>query len=298
MDSQTTPNNVYCTLVMISDDYVPGALALAESHRAVGSKHPIWCMVSGISADAKAALRKSFDRVIEVPIIEREVVPMKSQKQQNIYGKWIAKSFTKWHVMDPTKFFCDKVLFVDADMIFLENIDKLFDLPAPAATFSSPWATPYVKLGIKNPYGEMPHGAVVSKALIRAAVKNSIVGIGSLVLVHPSVESWNTLIRIIGKQPYGYQRGVSGFDEQALAEVMCSLKAPVHHIHQQYNWMVGKQNWLINGEKPKLYHYYNVKPWQQPRDAWEDLAAWWKHADALVERNPELKRWFEIKIKP
>lgn len=33
----------------------------------------------------------------------------------------------------------EKVLFVDADKIVLSNCDSLFDLRAPAGTFSSPW---------------------------------------------------------------------------------------------------------------------------------------------------------------
>ena len=35
-------------------------------------------------------------------------------------------------------------MFVDADKIVLSNIDDLFKLPAPAATFSNPWAEPFI----------------------------------------------------------------------------------------------------------------------------------------------------------
>jgi alpha-N-acetylglucosamine transferase len=86
---------------------------------------------------------------------------MKSKKQNEIYGSWIHNSFTKWNIFNPKHFpEIDKVILVDADMMFLQNCDELFELPAPALTFSSPWAKPYMttKFGAYNPYGEMKHG--------------------------------------------------------------------------------------------------------------------------------------------
>ena len=32
-----------------------------------------------------------------------------------------------------------KVMFCDADLCFVRNADDLFDLPAPAGCFSTPW---------------------------------------------------------------------------------------------------------------------------------------------------------------
>jgi alpha-N-acetylglucosamine transferase len=58
----------------------------------------------------------------------------------------------------------EKVIFVDADMIHIASCDDLFDLNAPAATFSRREAEPYVtgttgkmfangkSKGVRNPY--------------------------------------------------------------------------------------------------------------------------------------------------
>jgi len=41
---------------------------------------------------------------------------------------------------------------MDADMLPVTNVDHLFEMKAPAATFSSPWAFPYRDVGYKDPY--------------------------------------------------------------------------------------------------------------------------------------------------
>ncbi len=311
------PKCVYATLVMLSDNYVPGAAVLAASLRKVGSKYPIWCMVdSTVSAAAVEFLSKQFDRVIEVPIIEKQVIKMRSKKQNAIYGNWISKSFTKWHIFNPDLFRddagkpFDKVLFLDADMMIIENMDVLFNLPAPAATFSSPWCKPYVKTGgVYNPYGDKRHGEIVPEYQIKKGL-NSIVGIGSCVLVAPSVRGWQLFMNLLKfRDVYGWDQCFSGFDEQILSEIFMGLKVPVHHIHPIYNWFVGKHDWITyaNTEeereekkktmKPKNYHYYNVKPWQQPRDAWADTELWWATADEITAANEGSARWFVITPK-
>lgn len=152
MDSPTADTNyVYCVLVMSNEEYVVGAAVVAESLRATGAKYPIWCMVADIRPAAVEILKTQFDHVVEVPIIEHPCLPMKTAKQDAIYGSWIHKSFTKWNIMNPELFPCAKVLLLDADLEVKSNIDDLFDLEAPAATFSSSWASPYVEPTRRRP---------------------------------------------------------------------------------------------------------------------------------------------------
>jgi hypothetical protein len=77
----------------------------------------------------------------------------------------------------------DKVIFIDADMMVINNCDKeLFSLEPPAMTFSLPWAKPYCSNGIDNPYGELKHGFRLSPELVEKGF-NTFLGFGSLVLV-------------------------------------------------------------------------------------------------------------------
>lgn len=323
-------NNVWCVLVMLREDYACGAVAVAQSLRNVKTKYPIWCMVgcednycednscedtsrNKISEECVDFLRAQFDHVVKVPLITHKVVPMKSKKQNEIYGSWIHSSFTKWNIMNPEFFPVDKVILIDADMLFLENCDALFNLPAPAATFSSPWAYPYMKKGqfkgAYNPYGEMKHGQVVPTNQIVRGFKNSILGLACMVLVKPSAKSYKLMLTTLNHNPaYGTSNCISGFDEQLLAETWLGMNEPIHHIHQQYNWIVGKNNWLLHGEKPKSMQFYNEKPWVRvgtPEDRkkevdeceWDDIRDFWRVADQVMEENPKALRWYYSKMK-
>lgn len=301
---------VWCVLVMLNDSYACGAAVVAKTLRNLGTKYPIWCMISeGVSAECADFLRGQFDNVIAVPLITHAVVPMKSDKQRKIYGRWIHHSFTKWNILNPKIFPVEKVILVDADMIFHQNCDDLFDLPAPALTFSSPWAWPYLIPGAHNPYWtgrgvggrELQHGDKVDHDAIRRGLKNGILGLACMVLVQPNEVLFDNMLKILkSSTEYGSRTCVSGFDEQLIAETFLVSNIPVYNIHQRYNWIVGKTNWLTKGEKPKCQQYYNGKPWDEPREKteWPDVLQWWDIADEIIEEAPDTKKWFCLKFSP
>lgn len=299
---QSPTRNVWCTLVMCGDGYVPGALVLARSIRESKSAYPIWCMVTpDVSAGARSVLAQSFDRVVPVDYIKYPCRKMLSTKQQRMYGGWIESSFTKWHVLDPVTFPVDRVMFIDADIILLENIDELFGLSAPAATYSLPWARPWTAGGMYNPYGVRKHGDKISLGDVAQGLDPpmpSLVGLGSLVLVQPHTETFTAMMRVLTAEPlYGHRLCTSGFDEQLLAETFIRCGLVPTYIHQRYNWHAGKDYWLEKGDRPRVRHYFNDKPWHQSRDAWPDLAEWWAHADAIVGADATAASWFTIKPK-
>jgi hypothetical protein len=287
---------------MKGDSYIPGALVLARSIRETKSRYPTVCMYTDdVSSGGVDILRRYFDEVVLVPIITGNVIPMMSEKQKKMYGGWINASFTKWNCLTGPLLKYNKVVFVDADIIFLSNIDDLFELNAPAATFSWPWATPYKKDGMVNPYGKIPHAHPVDSAIVHKSLHDnqpSFVGLGSLVLLKPSQHAFDVMMGILQKrEKYGHRMCISGWDEQILAETMLACRETFHNIHQRYNWMAGKDNWLDKGDKPLTRHYFNDKPWNIARDAWPDLADWWAHADAIVLAHPEAAKWFTTKHK-
>jgi hypothetical protein len=284
---------------MLKNSYACGAAVVARTLKNVNTRYPVWCMVSdGVSDDCVDFLRGQFDNVVRVPLISHRVCDMKTKKQKNIYGSWIQHSFTKWNIMNQNLFPVDRVILVDADMMFLRNCDELFDLAPPAATFSSPWASTYPQKssfkGVFDPYGPLQHGQTVSPQRIRRGFSRGIVGLACMVLVRPSEAAWKTLHAILDRDAvYGYQTCVSGFDEQALAEVWLAMGEPIHHIHQRYNWIVGKTNWLKPHESPRSQQFYNAKPWQEDKDttAWQDVKDWYVIWDQITDDDPSCGRW-------
>ncbi len=294
--------NTWCTLVMLNDNYACGAVVVARSLRALGTKYPIACMVAkeptgehkGVSDECVEFLRKHFDTIHFVPTITANCIPMKSKKQNEIYGSWINAAFTKGNILNLPY---DKVCFVDADMLFVENCDDLFDLPAPAMTFSSPWAIPYHhgkgSRGHYNPYlkitKELEHGEMVPFGMIKRGL-GSIVGLACMILVEPKQATFDLFMKQLDTEAFGYEKCISGFDEQAFAATFLATGAPIYNIHQQYNWVVGKTHWLKEGVAPKTYQWYNGKPWNQT--GWDDLIPWWKIANELIDQDPTAAKWF------
>ena len=182
-------------LVMKGDNYVPGALVAGHSWKRSGSRAETLCMVTAdVSAGARVALRVVFDHVREVPYIRARHKPLRTTKQRKYYEKWVGEAFTKWNMLLFEEY--EKVLFIDADKLIVSNMDELFELRAPAGTFSMPWSEPWKPNGIRNPYyrhfsrlglgGEATHGQPIPRAVVREGLESAFVLIGTCVLLAPS----------------------------------------------------------------------------------------------------------------
>jgi len=131
-----------------------------------------------------------------------------------------------------------------------------------------------------------------------SGLTNSFVGIGNMVLLSPSQSAWSRLKSTLAGysgRAYGHDGCWSGADEQILAEVCLDLDLTVRHIHQRFNWIVGKHDWLPESEA-RTYHYHGrTKPWDYQRTdrmEWRDLEVWWELADDVMERDLSSFRWF------
>jgi lipopolysaccharide biosynthesis glycosyltransferase len=299
----------WVVLVMIGDAYVPGALVLAESILETNTTCDLVCMVTqDVSERGINALHTMYTSVVKVPYITMNKIPrFITAKQRKWYSKWINRSFTKWNIFDPDIFGqYEKVALLDADMVFVKNCDAIFDIPTPAQTFSTPWAIPYCQNGgIKNYYlspRELKNGDKVPLDSIKQARKDGFVGRGSMVLATPDAALFSTIRNLI-TQGLQNSKCASGFDEQILADAYITLDITPYNIHQQYNWVVGKDMWLIPPctssskptTEPSVYQWYGIpKPWIMPRDSWPDLRMWWNIAHTICRMHSELSDIFTL----
>lgn len=264
----------YVHLVMKGDSYISGALVSAYSLRLTNTCHDTVCMVTDDVSDAgRSILRIVFDHVVEVPYINCVCRPMRGQKQQKMYDSWIDCAFTKWNALSLDQY--EKIMFVDADKIVLSNIDHLFELQAPAATFSSPWAVPYAKRkadsrgqmyqGMSNPYRDLKHGEPIQHEQIEDGFyTDSFVCIGTMVLLQPSKQSYEGYKSMLEQhtkaKPFGIQSCYSMMDEQSLTLFYHSVKRlQFTYIHQQYNYIPWQRSWLAKdgSELPSVFHFFN-----------------------------------------
>lgn len=283
----STPNYIYCTLVFDNIEYVLGAITLAQSLRNVKTKYQMWCMYANINGIAKHLLETHFDKIIEVPIMEQSVPDMPTKKQQAIYSHWIKKSFTKWNCMNPEILPVDKVLFIDADMIFKENPDELFELTTPACIFDFPYNRDVSKYGPVNYFKydnkTYIHGQRADKNQLNKCLTNGWHGIlAAMVLLTPSKLLYDTFIDEFNNySSVKLKKPICGADEQVLGRVVYKLfdeHNPVH-IHKKYCFHVGKYKWYdgpIVGQ-----HYCSAHPWNMDRGSWNDVDEWYNVFDEL-----------------
>jgi len=310
------PKYAWVVLVMKGDAYVPGALVVAQSLKNVGTRHDIVCMVTpDVTPKARVMLAQVFTDVVEVPYISHESRHFTAQKQGKLYNSWMDQAFTKWNVLSLVAW--SKVLLVDADMVFIKNSDDLFDLQAPAATFSLAWAQPWVRHGVANPYVargdqkgrrkqlDLPHGATVPAATVFAALRAvppTFVGGGWLGLHVPNMDVYKRYLALIAGAGDGTVYGAdhtttSGTDEASIADLYSGgatpgvpgvpgvPATPWTNIHQRYAAIPWKKDWV--SQDIHAWHFYGKKPWQESRDEYPDLVVWWEIADQVMKEHPD-----------
>lgn len=283
--------NAWVFLVMKGDSYLPGAITGAFSLKNTKTKYDIVCMVtSDVSPTARQQLKIIFDLIIEIPYIKVKAKNLKSGKQQKMYQQWIYESPTKWNMLSLQKYGYSKVMFVDADKIILQNIDHLFDLKAPAGTFSNPWAFPYEKSGMWNPYFKVPHGGKITLKMINEGLnhQNSFVAIGTMILLETNQQYYEEFVKVMeDQQSFGFPNCNSMIDEQSLVWFYYNKKIEWTMISQEYNFIPWKRKWLDRkkNEIPKVLHFFNTKPWDQPREGWTDLDPWWQLSEIMLKDN-------------
>ena len=113
--------------MITSDSFVPGVECMLFSLKETNTKIPVVLMVTKqVSKRNIEKLRRNVDRV---EIVEPIANP--NAKKSHVEG-WINSGYTKLHIWNLIDY--DKVVYIDADTLVLENVDELFERPTPAGS--------------------------------------------------------------------------------------------------------------------------------------------------------------------
>lgn len=226
------------TLVMSLDDsnkYLAQAIVLGESLKPYISStiHSI-CMIDehvDLNSPLGRKLSDTFSIIKRVNYISHDKANTKRYK-------WMCNACTKWNILQYTDY--TKILFMDADMIVVNDITSLFNLNPPAATFGTPWTDPWRKMRKQqtgkmvniftiDPFrqGDKPisHGEyIISRDIRRSLAMPSMNIMGSLVLIQPKQEMYNNLIEAMKDPDYPKKfKSLSGLDECAILDLYSAL---------------------------------------------------------------------------
>ncbi|KAJ0026066.1 hypothetical protein Pint_08784 [Pistacia integerrima] len=254
--TKTVKREAYATVLHSKETYVCGAITLAQSLLKTGTKRDLVLLIDkSISIPKREALAAAGWKI---RIIKRIRNPM---AEKGTYNEYNYSKFRLWQLTD-----YDKIIFIDADITVLRNLDLLFHFPQLSATGNDIW------------------------------IFNS-----GIMVIEPS----NCTFRILmnrRKEIVSYNGGDQGF----LNEVFVWWHRLPRRVNFLKNFWANTtleasvKNHLFGADPPKLYsiHYLGLKPWLCYRDYdcnWDienqhvyasDVAheRWWKLHDAMDEK--------------
>lgn len=121
--SGTAKKEAYATILHSAHVYVCGAIAAAQSIRMVGSTRDLIILVDEtISEYHRGGLESAGWKIHTIQRIRNP------KAERDAYNEWNYSKFRLWQLTD-----YDKIIFIDADLLILRNIDFLFKMPEISA---------------------------------------------------------------------------------------------------------------------------------------------------------------------
>ncbi|KAH8502637.1 hypothetical protein Peur_066500 [Populus x canadensis] len=257
----------YATILHSAHVYVCGAIAAAQSIRLSGSNRDLVILVDEtISVYHRSGLEAAGWKIRTIQRIRNP------KAEKDAYNEWNYSKFRLWQLTD-----YDKIIFIDADLLILRNIDFLFGMPEISATGNN------------------------------ASLFNS-----GVMVIEPSNCTFNLLMEHINEI-----ESYNGGDQGYLNEVFTWWHRIPKHMNFLKHFWIGdeedvkqKKTRLFGAEPPILYvlHYLGVKPWLCFRDydcnwnvdIFQEFASdiahekWWRVHDAMPE---QLHQFCSLKSK-
>ena len=301
-------NNIFCTCVLGDSQYVVAAITAAKSYRDVGGKLQFWCLWSDLVEDDVEILKQYFDRVIEVPILYREMPKFQSQRKDAMYGRWINKSFTRFNCFNPefisqldVKFVCE----IDSDVLFVKNPDNIFDAIGPNSQGVMPIGvicdTPYtLQYKIRQPFvcnsangpRKYHHGEIVPTKQVVECMKQWRCIPGYIIIFSPNDKHWNRFNHFFNN--FVPCKSLLGYDEQLLGHMVADHKFVVN-VSPGYAWHVGKTKWY-SGEV-WCQHYAAGHPWLMNSGDYPDVTQWWDAWYKLLSDTSDENKFIALLTK-
>ncbi|XP_028088164.1 UDP-glucuronate:xylan alpha-glucuronosyltransferase 1-like isoform X1 [Camellia sinensis] len=247
----------YATILHSAHVYVCGAIVAAQSIRMAGSTRDLIILVDDtISEYHRSGLEAAGWKIRTIQRIRNP------KAEKDAYNEWNYSKFRLWQLTD-----YDKIIFIDADMLILRNIDFLFRMPEISATGNN--------------------GTLFNSGVM---------------VIEPSDCTFKLLIDHINEI-----ESYNGGDQGYLNEIFTWWHRIPKHMNYLKNFWVGddeavkqKKTKLFGAEPPILYvlHYLGLKPWLCFRDYdcnWNvdifhefasDVAhnKWWRVHDAMPQK--------------
>lgn len=295
-EEKNTAQFAYVTLIFNGDRYVPGVINLWYSLKKTKTKHDFVCMYTNDVPNSSIELMNKLSiKTRLVDYVRFKTKPSITKKQRERYSKWADVSYTKWQCLNLTEY--EKVLFLDSDMVAINNPDDVFKIKTPAGVFKTPWTFhDFYKFKTPN---------VVTKNEIYTSMNNrGFLATATCMLLAPCEKCFKEFIGMMrGLEPFGFNC-MSFFDDQSIAYYYSiwdkGPKVDWRHLGIEYAYLLWKYN---EGEDPKNIDTSNIKiidyfgkdkPWELKPNTWPDLKYWWDIWQLLEQEYPEVSKLINV----
>lgn len=221
-----------------SDNFIPGVVALYNSVRNAGCENDFLVLVTDdVTEEARQILAERNLQIVNV-----EKVFYNGEHKDKIldrYGKidesW--KMFTKLNIWKQTKY--EKLIYLDADTIVLENIDELFDIDQLGAVLGGSQGLNYI--GIE----------------------------AGVLVINPNLDTYNKLVEALESDVYNIKMS----DQSFLNDYFTRIES-INHIPEVYNRLYKKNS---NPTGAKVFHFNSNKPWISPETLNKSCVNLWNY---------------------
>jgi glycogenin len=240
----------YVSMVCGGDAYVPGAEALGKSLQASETPYPKVLLVTPDVSEASRSLLASQGWIL------REVKPIPNpHPERGLLFARFGNVFTKLHVWRLSEY--ERVVFLDADTIVVQNVDELFERPDFAAA---------------------PDFFVPDRF-------NS-----GVMVLRPSIGTFEEMVRALHGSD-SYDGGDQGFLNQYFADwyamPVANRLPPGYNMHHFiFQFLLGQPSLKPMAKEARIIHYTMQKPWLTPTLA-GGSELWWRFYYGI---HPEAER--------
>lgn len=262
------PRFAYATL-LTRDSYLPGAQCLARSLRAAGASHPLLVLHTPDTLSAAAGAAMAAEHGVVMRPVARYHPPPGTVDARRYKLPGYAECWTKLRLFDLEGEF-DRIVYLDADMLVLRNLDHMFELPGGGGGGGALWAAPDCAAGRET-------------AAERAACA----------LLRPRPHYFNAgcmVLRPCGATFAGFgaalrsgAAAVGAYAEQDLLNaVFQGSWAPLLPVYNLQKGMRSHHPELWAPSEAAVLHFTDDKPWAAGPDAPQHgehadiVAMWWK----------------------
>lgn len=248
--SNNAPREAYATILHSVDVYVCGAITAAQSIRLTGSTRDLVILVDEtISNHYKNGLEAAGWKIKKIKRIRNP------KAEKDAYNEWNYSKFRLWQLTE-----YDKIIFIDADLLVLRNIDFLFTMPE-----------------------------------ISASGNNGTLFNSGVMVIEPSICTFKLLMENINEI-----KSYNGGDQGYLNEIFTWWHRIPRHMNYLKHFWIGDEEkkkamktQLFGAEPPVLYllHYLGLKPWL----CFRDYDCNW-NVDFMQEFASDVahKRWWKV----